>query len=419
MEHFATGARLRTGGRIALFAAAALASGCFATHVDHARRAERAALAGDWRAAARDYDRAIAENAGVAAYYAGLGRALNELGRYDEAEPALRRAVGFRPYEANWHWWLGLSLAGQEKWQRAIGELGVALEYAPGDQRIRTDLGMVHLYRGELDEAARTLGAVLRVSPRQAEAAFGLGLVALRAADPGAAAERFAEAEALGGPDLVAYAAILGAWARADRPKPPPPAPPPPEISLPEESVEASAGAPPAEIQRTPARTRASSDPEALLGASPWVPPARSGELASANPWKSERGLPPAPPAEPTAPAPPPAAEPRHEATVGTAEPPAPAEPAPASRDLAYYCDATPAGTAREIVCFVGGRTAEPRLAADALPREEARFGYFVGMHARRGGDDWTARRYFRMALETQVRNDWAWRAAAWALDQP
>lgn len=431
---------------------AAAAGACGPLHVDYARRGARAFAQGDLEASARAYGRAIEENAGVGEYYAGLGRTLNEMGRYAEAEPSLRRAIGFRPYDADWHWWLGLSLAGQEKWQAGITEIGIARRYAPGNRALMIDLGMMNLYRGELDAATRILASALEASPRRADAAFAMGLVAHRAGRFAEAIASFRDAETLESGDWSVYAAILRTWVEMDHPAPPRPAPPPPEVSLPQveapaqapPKVTASNGAAPKDATPGPASpmpaprdlptTRPPTDPEARLDASPWVKPAQSASRSYANPWEPQRGLvpiarpEPAPPAAPeprNTPEPPATTEPSEapmpesmpESTLSPSEP-APAQPMFGSQEpsLRYYCEAAPAGTAREIACFVSGQDAAPSLASGAPPRDRTRLYYFVGMQARRRGDDFTARRYLQLALETGIRNDWAWREAAWAL---
>ena len=193
-------------------------AGCATTHRTYAERAVDALGAGDALEAAELYERAIAANASVPEYYAGAGRAYLDAAEYARAEPPLRRAVAFKPYSAEWHWLLGLSLAGQARWQRAVSEHGVALGYAPARREILVSQGLIHLWRGDLTHAARTLERAAREAPNLASAAFALGLVRRRAGKTDEALASFTHAAELSRGPWGLYAAIYAHWL-ADEPE--------------------------------------------------------------------------------------------------------------------------------------------------------------------------------------------------------
>lgn len=109
------------------------------------RAGDAAGAAQAWRAAV-DLDPAVGEA------WHHLGRALAQLGRYDEAEAAHRQAVAVRP-DAPWaHRGLANFLHAVGRWAEAAAPYRQALALAPDDARLRTDFG--HLLLGLGDFAA-------------------------------------------------------------------------------------------------------------------------------------------------------------------------------------------------------------------------------------------------------------------------
>ncbi|MGH7531459.1 MAG: tetratricopeptide repeat protein [Gemmatimonadales bacterium] len=133
----------------------------------------------DFAAAAAALDTALA--AGVSAYdveliYTVLGNALNELGRFDDAIAAHRKALEINPrfHEA----WVNLGIV-----YRLLGEYDhaeqsylKALELAPDYAELHASLGALYIFRDEAPRAVESLERAIRLDRTLAVAHANLAI---------------------------------------------------------------------------------------------------------------------------------------------------------------------------------------------------------------------------------------------------
>lgn len=93
-------------------------------------------------------------------------------------------------------------------------------------------------------------------------------------------------------------------------------------------------------------------------------------------------------------------------------------EEAPAPLDLAGRCADLPEGFGRRLVCLAAESDASAADLRAARLYEVARLHYVFGEKALRSGSGAAARAAFRAAMDTGVRNEWAWRESAHALSR-
>jgi tetratricopeptide (TPR) repeat protein len=107
----------------------------------------------------------------------GLGIALAQLARYDEAEQELRRAIGLRPSNPEAHFNLAGVLQSTGRHEESESPLRRALKLKPSYIEARVGLGTTLVLLGRLGEARDTYQMALRVAPRNAQALVGLGQI--------------------------------------------------------------------------------------------------------------------------------------------------------------------------------------------------------------------------------------------------
>jgi serine/threonine-protein kinase len=132
------------------------------------------------REAVRWYSSALVARPGDASLLNNLGLVLLDLGRPDEAVPALREAVRLRPEMALARSRLGLALHRLGDWDEAAVQLREAVKREPGLAAAHNNLGLALLERNELDQAETELGEAVRLQPDLAAAHFSLGLLRAR-----------------------------------------------------------------------------------------------------------------------------------------------------------------------------------------------------------------------------------------------
>jgi tetratricopeptide (TPR) repeat protein len=111
--------------------------------------------------------------------YAHIGSCLSALGRYEEAESFLRRAI-MGLDDATTHYNLALLLAQTGRPAAAIEEYTKALERDPMHADARMNLATTLARQGRLDQAGRELTTLLEQDPDNAVARTNLGLVLLQ-----------------------------------------------------------------------------------------------------------------------------------------------------------------------------------------------------------------------------------------------
>jgi tetratricopeptide (TPR) repeat protein len=130
---------------------------------------------GNYDAAARMIERAIASNGNDAAFHASHGAALRPQGKNDEALAAYRRAIALRPDFEEAHFNLGSILLEQGKLEEAKSHLYRALALRPDCAETHLAMGRLFASEGKMDEAAASYGRALEFKPDSLEALNNLG----------------------------------------------------------------------------------------------------------------------------------------------------------------------------------------------------------------------------------------------------
>ena len=150
-------------------------------------------LAGQPEAALEEFDRALALNPAYVEAHLNRAIMLNELGRYEEAREAFRRAwdsdhSADRPYArsvsarlANMHMELGDLYADLGSYSDAVDQYKKAVRLRSDFLDIRNKLARALMERGGLDEARKELDSILDEHPDYTDARVNLGLVHYRA----------------------------------------------------------------------------------------------------------------------------------------------------------------------------------------------------------------------------------------------
>jgi Flp pilus assembly protein TadD len=97
--------------------------------------------------------------------------------QYGQAERVARQLIAARPANADAHNILGVSLAGQGKFDEAIASLRRATKIAPQAASFFANLGEVLRQAGKLDEAEKALDEAVRIDPNNAQALNNLGII--------------------------------------------------------------------------------------------------------------------------------------------------------------------------------------------------------------------------------------------------
>ena len=140
-----------------------------------------ARLAASEPAAARDdFARAVELNPKLPSAHANLGQTLMQLGDTDRAAVELARELEQNPndYDANLN--LGVILRQQQRYPEAMARFRRALSVRPASSPVRYQIGSLHFAQGEVDEARRTLEAVVADEPKFLEAHVSLAMVYYR-----------------------------------------------------------------------------------------------------------------------------------------------------------------------------------------------------------------------------------------------
>lgn len=122
--------------------------------------------------AVEQYRKTLAADPGYVEAYHRLGILLGYLGKHQEAETALRRAVQLSPSEGALRNNLAFELILQQRWREAERELRRAIALDPNLDQARTNMGLVLAAQGRFDDAMVEYRRVLR----EPDALYNLGL---------------------------------------------------------------------------------------------------------------------------------------------------------------------------------------------------------------------------------------------------
>jgi protein O-mannosyl-transferase len=179
-----------------------------------------------WRDSESLWRHALACTADNAVAHDGLGNALLEKGRPDEAVDEFQKALEIDPKYGKAHNNLGSILAQRGQLDQAIGHFEKALAFTPGDAMTHNNLGSAYLQKRRVDDAIAQYRQALAIEPNSVMIRRNLGRVAwVLAASPddslrnGARAVEVAQ-EALqqsGGNDPVGLEILAAAYAETGK----------------------------------------------------------------------------------------------------------------------------------------------------------------------------------------------------------
>ena len=112
--------------------------------------------------------------------HANLGRILNALGQYEEAEPHLRRATALKPQAKSAHFGLGAALYGQGRYAEALAATRVAIEQDPDFVKAHFNLGVILSALERFEEAEFHLRRAIALNPQDMDASQELAEVLFR-----------------------------------------------------------------------------------------------------------------------------------------------------------------------------------------------------------------------------------------------
>ena len=106
-----------------------------------------------------------------------LGVVLDELGRFEEGETHLRRAIELNPQSRSAHLNLGKALLKLGRYEESIDTTRVALERDPDSFQAHANLGAAFAALGRSDEAETHLRRAIALNPQAKRANFNLGVI--------------------------------------------------------------------------------------------------------------------------------------------------------------------------------------------------------------------------------------------------
>jgi tetratricopeptide (TPR) repeat protein len=126
------------------------------------------------------------------AAYDGLGSALADAGKSEEALRWLSKAVQIAPGYSQAQFNLGTLLLQLRRFDEALDHLRIAVTLNPNSAESHENLGIALFRTGKLEDAKESLVKTIRLNPGDAEAHHVLGLVLLNQSKPVEAAPEFA-----------------------------------------------------------------------------------------------------------------------------------------------------------------------------------------------------------------------------------
>jgi Tfp pilus assembly protein PilF len=143
---------------------------------------------GEYRAAERQFRRAIELWPNYATAWHSLGMLCRVMGRLDESEVQLREAVRLNPSSAEAHNSLGVTLAARAQPEEALAEFQAAITLRPDYQEVRQNLGLTYEQLGQDDKALASYRLALGLMPpNDARLHCAMGDILLRAGRAGEA----------------------------------------------------------------------------------------------------------------------------------------------------------------------------------------------------------------------------------------
>lgn len=98
--------------------------------------------------------------------FCGAGECYLNLQILAEAEDYFRQAVRLNPFEARYHYFLGLTLTRMSRFREAVFELKLAKQVLPNNPEILRSLGWAMFFMGNLSAGEKTLKQALAINPK-------------------------------------------------------------------------------------------------------------------------------------------------------------------------------------------------------------------------------------------------------------
>ncbi len=108
--------------------------------------------------------------------WVNIGRARLQEGNLAGAEEVLRRALAIDPKLAKTHFFLGVTLKNDGRYDEALGHLRTASELYPRDRVVLNQLGRVLFLKRQFTEAIEQFNKVLRIDPEDLQSHYNLML---------------------------------------------------------------------------------------------------------------------------------------------------------------------------------------------------------------------------------------------------
>ncbi|HKY20600.1 MAG TPA: tetratricopeptide repeat protein [Vicinamibacterales bacterium] len=166
-------------------------------------------LQGDLKGAEAAFEKVAAMDPAYADGWVNIGRARLQEGNLAGAETVLRRALAIDPKLAKTHFFLGVTLKNDGRYDEALGHLQTAAGLYPRDRVVLNQLGRVLFLKRQFKDAVVQFARVLKIDPEDLQAHYNLMLCYQGLGDEAAAArertlyERFKadeSAQAITGP---------------------------------------------------------------------------------------------------------------------------------------------------------------------------------------------------------------------------
>ncbi len=138
--------------------------------------AQAALERGEYEKAVSDFQTALAQSKSLEGYF-GLGNALTNLGRLDEAMAAYQQALAINPNHIPTLSNLGVAYYQQGRLTEAQNTFRKVLSINPDDAETHYLLGATLIQAGDLAAAEAELTEALRLKPDLPEARFGMGVL--------------------------------------------------------------------------------------------------------------------------------------------------------------------------------------------------------------------------------------------------
>lgn len=141
--------------------------------------AQAAQSAGNFQAAADAYQEAAALNPGIPELWANLGLMQHQAGHHDDAISSFRKSWRLNSHLFVPNLFLGIDLVEEQHYEEALAYLLRARQLDPADLQGALALGRAYAGLREPLKASDAYGAAIRMDSKNADAWFGLGVMAL------------------------------------------------------------------------------------------------------------------------------------------------------------------------------------------------------------------------------------------------